>query len=183
MKETVIGMPRRTVVEGHFSARFSALILRRILAWLVLLAGPAAWAEKPVATALTESRDLAADARLAAARGVPLVLLYSRDDCTWCEKLRREHLAPLSRDPAAPALVRELHMDRSTPLIDFQGRRTTSADFSREMKARFAPTVMFHGPDGAALAEPIVGFRLADFYGAYLERAIADSRAQLQSPK
>lgn len=127
--------------------------------------------------------DLAAEGRLAAAKGVPLVLLYSRDDCNWCEKLRREYLAPLARDPSAPALVRELHMDRATPLLDFAGRRTTSADFSRQMQARFAPTVMFLGPDGASLADPIVGFRLADFYGAYLERAIDESRARLRRGK
>jgi thioredoxin-related protein len=132
---------------------------------------------------LNEATDLAADARLATARSLPLVVLYSRDDCSWCEKVRREYLGPLSRDPAAAAVVRELHMDRATPLLDFAGRRTTSADFSKQMQARFAPTVMFHGPDGAQLAESIVGFRLADFYGAYLDRAIEESRARLQTRK
>ena len=80
-----------------------------------------------------------------------------------------------------PAVVRELHMDRATPLVDFAGRRTTSADFSNQMQARFAPTVMFHGPDGTQLAEAIVGYRLADFYGAYLERAIEESRDRIKS--
>jgi thioredoxin-related protein len=150
---------------------------------LCVLAGPPVLAQGTAPNALVEARDLAADARLAASRGVPLVVLYSRDDCSWCEKLKREHLAPLSRDPAAPALVRELHMDRATPLIDFAGRRTTSADFSRQMQAHFAPTVMFHGPDGEALAESIVGFRLADFYAAYLDRAIQESRLRLQRRK
>jgi hypothetical protein len=42
---------------------------------------------------------------------------------------------------------------------------------------------MFHGPDGAALAEPIVGFLLADFYAAHLERAIQESQARLQHAK
>lgn len=111
------------------------------------------------------------------------MVLYSRDDCSWCEKVRREHLGPLSRDPAVPTVIRELHMDRSTPLTDFAGRRTTSADFAKQMQARFAPTVMFHGPDGAQLAESIVGFRLADFYGAYLERAIEEARTRLQPRK
>jgi thioredoxin-related protein len=132
---------------------------------------------------LPDATDLAADARLAAARGVPLVVLYSRDDCSWCEKVRREHLTPLSHNPATPAVIRELHMDRATALVDFAGRRTTSADFSKQVQAQFAPTVMFHGPDGAALAEPIVGFRLADFYAAYLDRAIEESRARLQLRK
>ncbi len=148
-----------------------------------LSACPPALAQALPSSALTETRDLAADGRLAGAKGVPLVVLYSRDDCSWCEKLRREHLGPLSRDPEAPAVVRELHIDRATPLTDFAGHRTTSADFSRQMQARFAPTVMFHGPDGAALAEPIVGFRLADFYAAYLESAIQDSRTRLRQLK
>jgi thioredoxin-related protein len=132
---------------------------------------------------LVEAGDLAADVRLAAGKGVPLVVLYSRDDCSWCAKLRREHLGPLARDPKAPALVRELHMDRATPLLDFAGRRTTSADFAKQMQAQFAPTLMFHGPGGALLAESIVGYRLADFYGAYLERAIEESRDLLQRRK
>lgn len=154
-------------------------------AWLAvaLLSGTPAGAQGVAPQTLAEATDLAADARQAAALGVPLVLLYSRDDCSWCEKLRREYLAPLARDPAAPALVRELHMDRATPLVDFAGRRTTSADFSKQMQAQFAPTVMFHGPQGTALAEPIVGFRLADFYGAYLDRAIEESRAVLRREK
>jgi thioredoxin-related protein len=132
---------------------------------------------------LAEASDLAAEARLAASRGVPLVLLYSREDCSWCEKVRRQHLGPLARDPKAPAVVRELHMDRDTLLVDFAGRRTTSADFARQMQAKFAPTVMFHGPQGTQLAESIVGYRLADFYGAYLDNAIDESRKLLQGHK
>lgn len=156
--------------------------LKRALALIAacLFAALPALAPATPAGALIEATDLAADARLAAAKGVPLVVLYSRDDCSWCEKVRREHLGPLSRNPAAPAVVRELHMDRAGTVVDFAGRRIASVDFSNQMQARFAPTVMFHGPDGAALAEPIVGFRLADFYAAYLDRAIEQSRTRLQ---
>ncbi|MDP1735371.1 MAG: hypothetical protein Q8L44_13515 [Sulfuritalea sp.] len=162
------------------------MISRIIPVWLGtalwLLGNSPAAAQSHASSTLVEATDLAADARLAAARGVPLVVLYSRDDCSWCEKVRREHLGPLSRDPAAPALVRELHMDRATPLVDFAGRRTTSADFSKQMQARFAPTVMFHGGKGGQLVEAIVGFRLADFYAAYLERALEESQARLKQP-
>jgi len=161
-----------------FPAALSPLtLLRATLAALLLATGPAAAAP---AGELAEAGDLAADLRLAASRGVPLVVLYSRDDCSWCARVRREYLGPMARDPATPAVIRELHMDRATPLIDFAGRRTTSADFSASVKARFAPTVMFHGPDGRPLAEAIVGFRLADFYGAYLEQAIDESRERLR---
>lgn len=172
VSSTVFPVPTRT----------SAPRWRAWLGAVCAVASALTLAQEPGANALMEARDLAVDARLAATTGVPLVLLYSRDDCSWCEKLRREHLAPLAREPEAPALVREVHIDRATPLIDFNGRRTTSADFSRQMQARFAPTVMFHGPSGAVLAEPIVGFILADFYGVFLERAIEASRRQLRRP-
>lgn len=148
---------------------------------LCCLSGAVAGAQGGAAGGLEQARDLVADGRLATAKGVPLVILYSQDDCSWCEKLKREYLGPMSRDPAAPALVREVHMDHVTPLLDFDGSRTTSADFSRKVKARFAPTVMFHGGDGASLVEPIIGFRLADFYGAYLERAIEESHTRLKT--
>ncbi|MCF8198229.1 MAG: hypothetical protein K9J42_05655 [Sulfuritalea sp.] len=155
--------------------------IRQVGAMVWLLAGVVTTALGMEANVLEQARDLAADGRLVAAKRMPLLILYSQDDCSWCEKLKREYLGPMSRDPAVKVLIRELHMDHATPLIDFEGRRTTSADFSRRVKARFAPTVMFHGPDGASLAEPIVGFLLADFYGAYLERAINESRSKLKT--
>lgn len=170
-------MPASPVPSRRAAARhgFAALLFAAVTAW--------AAAATPALPELPEASDLAADARLAAGRGVPLVILYSRDDCSWCAKVRREYLGPMARDPETRAVIRELHMDRPTPLVDFAGRRTTSADFSASVKARFAPTVMFHGPSGAPLADAIVGFRLADFYGAYLDQAIEQSRDRLGGRK
>ena len=52
-----------------------------------------------------------------------------------------------------------------------------------ELAAPDGSPEVFHGPDGVQLAESIVGYRLADFYGAYLERAIEESRELLQRRK
>lgn len=148
-----------------------------ILAWLAF-ALPAAAALTPV----TPARDFAADARLMLRERVPVLVLFSRADCTWCEKVRREYLAPMERDPAwrARVLVRQVETDSDAPLTDFAGRATSHRRFAAGWKARFTPTVMVLGPDGAQLAEPIVGFRLADFYGAYLEQAIEAGIAKLR---
>jgi hypothetical protein len=78
----------------RIATRLAGALAAIAACWLV---GPTALAQGAHSNALTEARDLAADARLAAARGVPLVVLYSRDGCGWCEKLRREHL-PLRDD-------------------------------------------------------------------------------------
>ena len=79
----------------------------------------------------------------------------------------------------ATSLIRQVDMDRATPLVDFAGRATTMGAFAASEKARMSPTLMFYGPDGRQLAEPIVGFKLADFYGAYIDRAIEEARGRL----
>jgi hypothetical protein len=47
------------------------------------------------------------------------------------------------------------------------------------MGVRFAPTVAFLGPDGE-LAERLLGYQSADFYGAYLDDRIAEAAAKLK---
>lgn len=148
-----------------------------ILAWLAVASAAAAASG---AIQLSPAGDLAADAARMREQRIPMVILFSRSDCRWCEKARREHLIPLANDPAAKALVRQVDMDRDTPLADFDGRATSHRAFANRHKARLAPTLMFFGPDARQLAEPIVGFRLPDFYGAYIEQSIDEGLAQLR---
>ena len=44
---------------------------------------------------------------------------------------------------------------------------------------RLAPTVVFLAPDGTELAERLIGYPSADFYGAYLEQRLEQARARL----
>ena len=49
---------------------------------------------------------------------------------------------------------------------------------AKAWKATFTPTVLFLGPEGQKLAEPLVGVAVPDFYGAYLdERLVLASTA------
>ena len=57
---------------------------------------------------------------------------------------------------------------------------TDPADQARAWKARFAPTVLFLGPNGQELAERLVGVAVPDFYGSYLEARLAQARARLK---
>lgn len=150
-----------------------------ILAWL---AGPSAAAEPAPAEAATlvEAGNLAADGDLARKRGVPLLVLYSRADCSWCERLRREFLAPMQRDPATGALIRQIDIDSDRPLADWEGRATTHRKFAEARDVRLAPTVAFFGPRGETLAQPMIGFPGADFISGLLERGIADATARLR---
>lgn len=152
------------------------LIFGLILAWWTCTAA----AIQPVPRAA----NLAADGKTVHATGQPIVILYSRSQCTWCDKARREHLNAMASQAAQVsrgAVFRQIDLDTDTPLVDFSGRRTSHHDFARNRNVKMTPTLMFFAEDGRELAAAIVGYRLPEFYGTLIEDAIEASRNQLRS--
>lgn len=134
------------------------------------------------AQGLPAAADLAADAAAVRTKKVPVVLFFNRFDCPFCERALRQFLLPMSRDPAvaAKAIFRQVEIDKAEPLVDFDGRKTTHKDFAARYNIRYTPTIWFVDGEGKPLVEAIVGLRTVDFYGWYLEQAIADSQARLE---
>lgn len=132
---------------------------------------------------LPPAADLRAEAAQAALQGGPLVILYSRRDCKYCETVKRDYLKPLASHPRYrdSLLIRQINQDSEQPLVDFRGERTTHARFASSQKIKLVPVVAFFGPDGRRLAKPIVGARLPDFYPSYLETAIEQSIAAVKT--
>lgn len=149
---------------------------------LLLAAVAAATSLGPVAAGeLQPAGDLAAEARQSASRGHALVVLYSRPDCKFCEVVRNNYLRHLPNDPARPGIVvRQIDQDGTLGLRDFKGRQRTHAEMAAEEKIRLVPVVAFYGPKGEALAPPIVGARIADYYQSYLDEALDKSARQLK---
>ena len=153
--------------------------LRRMPLWLGILA----WLPGAAGAAgLTAAMDLARDGRDLRPRKLAMLVLYSQADCKWCEQVRRDFLVPMQQDPAYrdKVVLRQIDLDSDAALTDFAGRKITHHEFAQAERAYVTPTVIVYGPDGARLAEPIVGLRIPDFYGAYLDRAIDDGLAKLR---
>jgi thioredoxin-related protein len=152
------------------------LILLALPAW-----GAAAGARASPGAGIPLATDLQSDGRLSRERREPIVVLFSLPGCPYCEAVRRSHLAPMLRDPklAARLIVRQVDVGVEEPLRGFAGERTTHAAVARAHGVRFAPVVAFWDGEGRALAEPLKGMLLPDFYGAYLDDAIAAARAKL----
>jgi hypothetical protein len=132
--------------------------------------------------------DLPAIASAAFAAGRPLVVMFSLRGCPWCDALRREHFDALSKrqdDERVQVLELDLQDARR-----FATQRTTESgspgwlqaesprDLARQSRVRFAPTILFLGPNGE-LAERLVGYGSPDFFGAYLEQRLSQSRSAL----
>ena len=125
--------------------------------------------------------DLRAEAKQASQAGGPLIVVFSRPDCKYCETVKRDYLKPLAANPRyLGVLVRQINQDSDAPLIGFRGEKTTQARFAGAEKIKLVPVVASYGRDGKRLVEPIVGVRLPDFYPSYLEESIATSAAVLK---
>ena len=108
---------------------------------------------------------------LAFKRGWMTIALFSQRDCEFCEEVRENYLRPVVRSRRPRIAVAEFERSGTRRIRDWTERGPTEAEFARERKARFAPTLMFFGSTGEVLVEPIVGLS-RDFFGAYLEQRI-----------
>ena len=146
---------------------------------LVLFASPIARAAE---TSLPRAHDLLADGRRVELTGMPLIVMVSLRGCPHCEVVRRSHLLPLLRDGQTRLTpqIRQIEINSQAAMRDFNGLFITHADFANRYKIKVAPVVMLFDANGEMLAEPLVGAMIPDFYGAYLDAALAEANAKLQ---
>ena len=153
----------------------------RLLGGLILACALApAWA----ATDLPVALDLRTETLEAARLGGPLIVIYSRKDCKYCETVKRDYLKSLAANPRYQdkLLLRQINQDSEQVLSDFKGNTSTHAKLAASEKIKLVPVVAFYGPDGRKLADPIIGARLPDFYMSYLEEAIEQAKRSLKKP-
>ncbi|HSD61433.1 MAG TPA: thioredoxin fold domain-containing protein [Burkholderiales bacterium] len=132
------------------------------------------------ATELPPAVDLRRDATEAQARRVPLLVLFSLQDCAYCERVRQEFLLPAQDSPewSGRVIMRQVEMKSPRALTDFAGRATSHGKFAREQRIRVAPTVKVFDTEGREAAEPLVGLLTPELYGVYLERALQEGLAR-----
>jgi len=131
---------------------------------------------------IAQARDLAADGMDASTSGRVIVVLFSTAGCPWCHRVREEFLKPMlaTEQDRRRIIVREVDIDARSPLTDFSGAATTHERFAAARQIRFTPTLAFLGPDGAPLADALIGFRTADYFGFYLDARIETGLAKLR---
>ena len=127
--------------------------------------------------------DFVTIGKLAATRKAPIMLVFTRPECPYCTRAKKEHLEALriSQNYGAKIIMREIvAADAKTVLRDFDGNSTTHGDFARKYDVTSVPTVLVVDPQGKPLAEPIIGLTSTDYYNLYLEQAIDAGRLALR---
>ncbi len=151
-------------------------LLSAILTLLAL--GQAVHADGNVA----EAHDFRALQQEMQAKGLPLLLAFRADYCGFCKRLETEYLQPMvaSGKYDARILVRRFTLDTEESVIDFNGDKMDAKTFATRHDASLTPTVVFLNAEGKEVAERLLGYNSPDFYGAYLEDAIATAQKAVQ---
>jgi len=155
-----------------------------VLGWAAaILACAAHEASAQHAFNLPAATDFRADAAIASAQRLPILLFFDRNDCPYCERALREFLVPMSKDSqwSGKALFRQVEIDEAAPLRDFNGATITHQAYAQRFSVRLTPTIVVVDSRGTPLGEPIVGLLTPDFYAAYLENAIDAASQKLNS--
>lgn len=148
-----------------------------ILAWGMTLPGTAS-----AGSSLVRASSFKADAREAALRKIPIMVLFSSPECHYCDQVKSVYLVPMHKDPAyrKKVIIREVSVGANTPLTDFDGTATTEGAFAALNKVFMVPTVKVFDPRGNEASEAIVGLLIADFYFGYLEAAIEEGTRKIR---
>jgi len=165
-------------VPGMLLAKLNS---RAMVAAILALTALAASAQPRLAPA----NDLATTGREAAARRVPVMIVFTQASCPYCTTAKSGYLVPLqTHGPFADQVImREVDVESGQRLLDFDGQATTHRDYARRWKVRRVPTVMVVDPRGAPLSQPIVGLMGPDFYRLYLEQAIEEGLYKIRAQR
>jgi thioredoxin-related protein len=126
--------------------------------------------------------DLQSDGYASEERGIPILLVFTREDCGYCELLKRSVIRPmiLSGEYDERVLIREVIVDDPNDIKDFGGRTVNPFAVANRYDGLLTPTVLMVGPEGQALAERLIGISNEQMYLWYLDRALAEATRVLR---
>ena len=150
---------------------------------LLLLVATCVHAEVLPYVKVREPTDLQAVSQEARQRQLPILIMFSRQGCPYCDVVREEFLKPMLRsgDYKDRVIMLEIHSDSYAQLRDFNGQMIGAEALAQRYRASFAPTVVFLNHQGKELVERLIGITTRDFYGGFLDEAIDQSLQHLRS--
>ena len=126
------------------------------------------------AVTVPNATNFEVDARLAAQKQVPILVMFSATHCPYCEAIKAEQLRPMmiSGDYDDKVIIRELHIDNFKDVISFNGEEISASALAEKYSVWVTPTIMFFDHQGNTLAPKIIGYNTPEMYGGYLDENI-----------
>lgn len=120
-------------------------------------------------------KDLSASSKQVRSYEKIVMLEVSASHCSYCDVLEEEIIKPMLRsgDYENTVIIRRFEMDSFDTMKDFDGNDTTAAALAKAYKVKLTPTLLFLDVNGNEVAERIMGVNSLDFFGAYVDEALA----------
>lgn len=136
-------------------------------------------------SALQSASNLHEDAILADRLGIPILLLVSRERCSYCRRLKREVLDPiqLAGQYKDRVVMREILIDPGQRIKDFHGHDRPAAELAGDYGVSLTPTLLFLDSKGRELTGRMVGINTLEMFSFYLDQAIAEADKALRQAK
>jgi len=132
---------------------------------------------------IVEVQNLLREGQVAAEKRLPILIMFSMDQCPYCELIREDFLKPMIRsgDYTDKVIIREVHSDSYATLLDFDGAKISSDELASRYGASLSPTVVFLDHKGQQLNKKMIGITTVHYYGGYLDEAIDASYKRMQN--
>jgi len=106
---------------------------------------------------------------------LPVLLLFSAEDCDYCEAIRQNYLIPMIRSGAyaSKVLFRQVDIDEYTMIRDEKGNQMGGDQLALKYDVEVTPTILFINSQGKELVERIVGLSGADYFDYMLDEKIS----------
>lgn len=127
---------------------------------------------------LPKAADLSALADVSHQHHLPILLMYSAEDCEYCDLLEREVIRPMmvSGELSRKVVFRKVMVDSMQSIRDFRGQQIEPNDFAYKAGVQVTPTLQIVDETGQELVPKLIGYQGTDFFNAYLDTAIAGSK-------
>lgn len=153
------------------------LILPGVLVWAHELPPTQSNSTHASQVKLAIAEDLPSISQTARTRKLPILLVYSAEDCEYCQRLEADVLNPmlLHGDFEQRIIIRKVMIDSHQSIQDFNGDSVNPGQFAYRQGVDVTPTLQFVDAAGKQLVPQMIGYQGADLYSAYLENAIGGS--------
>lgn len=131
---------------------------------------------------IKSSRDLQALGRLATQEKKIIFLEMSASYCGYCETLEEHIIKPMLRsgDYDHYVLFRKLDIDSHLSIKDFDGNKTTPAQYAYQLNTSLTPTLLFIDGRGKEVSERIIGVNTLELYGQYVDDALLEGHRKIK---
>ena len=118
--------------------------------------------------------DLQHDGQQALDKKLPILLVFTAIDCSYCELLEEEFLEPmlLGGEYDGRIIIRKIVLDNGSRLKDFSGTMRDATSLSDQYRAFVTPTLLFVDGNGVAQAARMLGINTPELFGGYLDDCI-----------